>query len=194
MSPQQQQRTRRLIFFSLLAIACGIVLLLMPGLGLTPGLLIIAAGIGFLIPCVIAFVSPSPDAVLSAAAQRRFTRRFIVTQVVWFLTIILSLFLLDRFEPGTLRTLAALLPTIPILMLLHAIAGLIHDMDELQRRIELESIVIGTAIVGLGYTMAGLLQFAHAVQVNAGLALILVFPLIFTVYGLVKLFVQRRYL
>ena len=92
-----------------------------------------------------------------------------------------------------LRGLVALLPVLPIALVLRAVVRLIRDSDELQRRIDLEAIAIAALVVGMGYFTLGLLVDAQVLAVPGQVALIWALPLLCLVFGLAKCLAQRRY-
>jgi hypothetical protein len=91
------------------------------------------------------------------------------------------------------RGLVALLPVLPIVLVLRAVVRLIRDSDELQRRIDLEAIAISTLVVGMGYFTLGLLAAAKVLVVPGQVALLWALPLLCMVYGIAKCLAQRRY-
>jgi hypothetical protein len=109
-------------------------------------------------------------------------------------TILGSVWLLKQHvEDPTLRVLVALAPVPFVALAMRAMIRHIRDTDELQRRIEVESVSLATALVSLGYFAAGLLQAAKVIDVPSSVAMIWVFPLICFVYGIAKVLVSRRY-
>ena len=126
--------------------------------------------------------------------QRRYTRAMVVAMAAYAALLIVSLLLLRQIEGPGLRALVALLPVPPIALVLHAMIGYIRDIDELQRRIETESIGIASLTLSLIYFGAGLLQKAKVFDVDAGVAMIWVFPLLCGIYGVAKMVLTRRYL
>jgi hypothetical protein len=101
--------------------------------------------------------------------------------------------LLDAAGPGWPRVLVALLPAVLIALVIHAMLRHARDSDELRRRIALESVAIAAALVGTGYMAAGFLQSAGLIALPADAAMLWVFPSLCAGYGVVKLFMARRY-
>ena len=161
--------------------------------GWVPGLL---GGIGA--GCLLSglYYRLAPDACDSGtpAQRRRYLREFLPPMLAYALVVIGSVWLLRRINgPDWLRALVALAPVLPIGLALRAIARHIRNIDELQQRIELEAVSIATALVSLGYLAGGFLQLAKVIDVEAGDAMIWVFPLVCFAYGVVKIVVARRY-
>jgi hypothetical protein len=127
------------------------------------------------------------------ALRRRYLREFIPAMLSYVVALFLSLWLLKRIDVLWLRAVVALLPVPPVALVLRAIVRRIRDTDELQRRIELESISIATATISLLYMAGAFLQLARVIDLAAGDAMLWVFPLVCLVYGLVKSVVARRF-
>lgn len=137
-----------------------------------------------------------PDACDSStpAQRRRYLREFLPPMLAYVLVVLGSVWLLKRIDgPDWLRALVALAPVLPIGLALRAVARYVRAVDELQQRIELETISIATALVSLGYLAGGFLQLAEVIDIEAAAAMIWVFPLVCLTYGIVKIVVSRRY-
>jgi hypothetical protein len=127
--------------------------------------------------------------------HRHYLREFVPAMAAYAATLAISISLLKSGLLGhdALRAAIALLPAVPIAFVLRALLRFVRDSDELERRIELETIAIATAIVAQCYLAAGLLQSARVIDVDAAVAMIWVLPLLCGLYGIVKFFVARRY-
>ena len=93
-----------------------------------------------------------------------------------------------------LRAVVAVLPVLPIALMMGAGLRYLREIDELQRRIETEAIGIASLLVSLLFFAGGLLQKAQVFDVDAGVAMIWVFPLLCAIYGIAKMILTRRYL
>jgi hypothetical protein len=84
----------------------------------------------------------------------------------------------------------ALAPLLPALLMLRAYATFLNSIDEFQRRIQTEAIMISAAVVGFGSFAYGFLEewadFPH-------LPLIWVFPALIGIWGLAACIVRLRY-
>lgn len=135
------------------------------------------------------------DETYAQPASRRYIRALWPIMIGYSLTLFLSLWLIRRgIESVPLRALVAVLPALPIALLIRAALRYLREIDELQRRIETEAIGIASLLVSVLYFGAGLLQLAKVVQVDAGAAMIWVFPLLCLAYGIAKMVLTRRYL
>ena len=92
-----------------------------------------------------------------------------------------------------MRAAVALLPVLPLLLLLRVALRYLRETDELQRRIEIEAIGIASLLVSMLYFGGGLLVQAKVLSLNTGAVMIWVFPLIMLFYGIAKFFAVRRY-
>ena len=157
--------------------------------------LLFGLGVGLAVAALMRWRLPAPCDTAPAALRRRYTREIVVAMVAYTLALMLSLTLL-RAEPELglpVRVLLALLPVPPIAFVLRAMVRYIRDVDEMQQRIELEAVSIGTALVCVLYMAGGFLQAAKAIDIPAAAAMIWVFPLICVTYGIAKAVVIRRY-
>jgi hypothetical protein len=84
----------------------------------------------------------------------------------------------------------ALAPLLPALLMLRAYAIFLNRIDEFQRRIQTDAILISAAVVGFGSFAYGFLEewagFPH-------LPLIWVFPALIGIWGLAACIVRLRY-
>lgn len=136
---------------------------------------------------------PEPCDAAAPKLRRRYTRELMWAMAGYVVVLFASVWLLKRIEEPALRALVALAPVPPIALAMRAIVRYIRDVDEMQQRIELEAVCIATAFVSLLYLAGGFLQIARVVDVDAGAAMIWLFPLVCFAYGLAKIVVVRRY-
>ena len=179
----------------LLLLAAGASHLLLPGLvpdfieGLLSG-----GGVGLLVAGLIGRHLPDAADASTPALRRRYMREFAPAMAGYTVTIIGSIWLLKHHvEAPALRAMVALSPIPFVALAMRAMIRHIRDTDEMQRRIEVESVSLATALVSLTYFAAGLLQAARLIDVPASAAMIWVFPMICFVYGVAKIAVSRRY-
>ena len=77
--------------------------------------------------------------------------------------------------------------------MMHAALRYLREIDELQRRIETEAIGAASLLVALVYFAGGMLEKAEVVRMDAGVAMIWVFPMLCGLYGIAKMVLTRRY-
>jgi hypothetical protein len=94
--------------------------------------------------------------------------------------------------PG-LRALVALLPVLPIVLVVRILVQMVLAGDELQQRIDLEAIAISALGVSLGALTLSLLMVAGVINVTGRQALVWVFPAIWIAYGFARAWAARRY-
>lgn len=126
---------------------------------------------------------------------RRYLRWLIVSMSMYVSLLVTSLFALRAVpaDATALRAALGLLPVLPLLLLVWAFARYIREADEMQRLIELQSLALAAAGVGIGFLVAGFLDSAGVFTLNGGLTAILVMPALCGVYGIAKAIVQRSY-
>ena len=134
------------------------------------------------------------DDMYAQAAGRRYLSALWPAMVVYSLTLFASIYLIRRgIESVPLRGLVAVLPVLPIGWVMLAALRYLREVDELQRRIETEAIGAASLLVSLLYFAGGLLQMAKVIDIEAGVAMIWVFPSLCLVYGVAKMILARRY-
>ncbi|GHC03725.1 hypothetical protein [Thermomonas carbonis] len=135
------------------------------------------------------------DDMYAQAAGRRYLAALWPAMVVYSLTLFASIYLIRRgIESVPLRAVVAVLPVLPIGWVMLAALRYLREVDELQRRIETEAIGAASLLVSLLYFAGGMLQKAAIFDVDAGIAMIWVFPLLCGTYGIAKMILTRRYL
>ena len=166
--------------------------LALPVPDMTRGVLFGLGG-GLYLGAFIAWMQPDGCDASTITLRRRYLREFVPAMIGYLALLVASMLLLKRLEDPALRAIAALLPVLPIALVLRAIVRYIRDADELQRQIELEAVSIATALVSLVYMAGGFLQLAQVIDVPSGVAMIWVFPMLCATYGLIKAVVARRF-
>ena len=135
------------------------------------------------------------DEMYAQPAGRRYLRALWPALIGYSLALFASIFLIRRgIESVPLRGLVAVLPVLPIGWMMLAALRYLREIDELQRRIETEAIGAASLLVSLLYFAGGMLQRAKVIDLDAGVAMIWVFPLLCATYGIAKMVLTRRYL
>ncbi|MFO7339052.1 MAG: hypothetical protein C0P65_004430 [Lysobacteraceae bacterium] len=162
--------------------------------GHLPGLLA-GMGCGLLFAAVLFWFTPGDvhDCAPPALA-RRYYREFLLPMAAYVVVMLFWMRMVRAVELPALRVPVALLPALLIGLAMRAVARYVRDSDEMQRRIELESIAIGAGATAVLYMTLGFLQSAGLIAVPAAPAMLFVFPALCVGYGLARLFVARRYL
>lgn len=179
---------------TVLLAGAGLAAMLGMSLDNTVGGFVTGVGAGALFIALVLWFTPGdPDGCAPAALTRRYRRDLLPPMLLYVAVMLCWKWLLGSTTLGWLRVLVALLPALLVLLTIRAMARYVRDSDELQRRIELESVSIAAAIVGGAWMTGGFLQSAKLIDVPATLAMLCVFPALCLGYGLVKLVIARRY-
>ena len=157
-------------------------------------------GAGYLLGALLFLLVPRwwrqhCDDMYAQPAGQRYLRALWPALIGYSLALFLSLWLLRRgIEPLPMRALVAVLPVLPLALMMRAALRYLREIDELQRRIATEAIGIASLLVSLLSFAGGLLEKAQVFDVDAGAAMIWVFPLLCAIYGIAKMILTRRYL
>jgi hypothetical protein len=158
-------------------------------LGLVTGL-----GVGGLFAAALLWFTPDMTDAVPKRLARRYQRDVALAMGTYVIVMLFWKRLLDSVDAVWLKWIIALFPALLVCWVMRAFVTYVRDSDEMQRRIELESGAIAALLVSAVYLALGFLQSAKLIDVHAGSALIMVFPATCLMYGLVKIFVARRYL
>jgi hypothetical protein len=150
--------------------------------------------IGCFFGAALLWWTPDMSDAAPKAVMRRYQRQIAVTMGAYVLVMLVWKRLLDAVDATWLKVFIALFPAALVCWVMRAFVQYVRDLDEMQRRIELESGAIAALLVSAVYLAAGFLQSAKLIHVAAGPALIFVFPAMCLLYGVSKIFVSRRYL
>lgn len=127
------------------------------------------------------------------AAFKQYTRDFLIATVLYTAVLFASVSVLQRAElPKWAVVLVALAPVAPVVLMLRAYLTVLGKMDELQRRIQSEAILISAGFVGFGSFAYGFLEGAKVLPSIPG-ALLWILPAMIAVWGAVLPLVSRRY-
>lgn len=156
-------------------------------------------GAGYLLGAALFLLMPRwwrehCDEMYAQPAARRYMRALWPLMIGYSLALFASVWLLKRgIDSTALRAMLALLPAIPLALLLPVGMRYLREIDELQRRIETEAIGFAAVLVSLLYFAGGMLQKAKVIALDAGMTMIWVFPMTMLVYAVAKYIAVRRY-
>ena len=191
----------RLRLYGIVTIAAGFLLiaasvavpLLFPDIGSrAPALLGILGIAGLLAGSTMWWSDDLCDSAPRALRQRYF-REFFPPMFGYAALMLFWKPLLASVGTNWLRVAIAVLPAVMVLLSLRSIMRYVRDSDEMQRRIELESIAIAAGFTSAAFLTAGFLQSAQLIAVPAAKAMLMVFPCVCVAYGLAKAVIARRY-
>lgn len=196
--------TMRLVMWIFVAIAGGALALAAAGrflLGWADGVVGMWTGIGagYLLGAALFLLMPRwwkthCDEMYAQPAGRRYLRALWPAMVTYSLTLFASIWWIRQgIESLPLRGLVAVLPVLPIAWMMRAALRYLREIDELQRRIETEAIGIASLLISLVYFAGGMLEKAEVIGMDAGVAMIWVFPMLCAAYGIAKVILTRRY-
>ncbi|MEP6898517.1 MAG: hypothetical protein ABI870_08310 [Rhodanobacter sp.] len=128
------------------------------------------------------------------AVHKRYLREFIPAMLLYVALILLFGWRVPLIHSPLWRGVLAILPLLPVLLVIRAMIRVIRDQDELERRIDLEAIAVAATLTGFGFFSFGLLLSA---QVFSGMAAdavaIWVMPCLFGSFGVAKSLITLRY-
>lgn len=127
------------------------------------------------------------------AVHKRYLQRFLPAMAGYVALIALYGWLVPRTGSMSLRALLAVLPMLPVLLAMRAVALVVREQDELERQIDLQALAVAAVLTSCGFLSFGLLLSAGVIRgVPAELVALLVLPCFFWVFGLAKLALVLR--
>lgn len=183
-----------LFAISLGLIAAGVLLATTTGFNRTLAGIVAGLGVGLLFGATLMAFFPDAAATAPARVHRRYLRKFLPAMAAYVVMVVVSIMALKELaEPLWLRGMIAVLPVLPLAVAIHAFIVFLREVDEMQQRIELESLAVATAAVSLITLTAGFLQSAGVIAIRGSVALLWVFPMLCMTYGIAKAVLYRRY-
>jgi hypothetical protein len=122
-------------------------------------------------------------------ASKRYARDFTVTMIAYVIFIIVSRLILNNIEDSPWRFAIALLPVIPVILLVLAFLRYLAGIDELQQRIQLQAIGFAAGTTGLLTFAYGFLELVGFPQFST----FFIFPMMIMLWGLGLFYFTRRY-
>jgi hypothetical protein len=122
-------------------------------------------------------------------ASKTYLLQFVGAIVLYAAVVFFTVRLLEMLGNSPWRLLVTLLPMIPIGLGLLAFLRFFGEMDELQKRIQLDALAFS-------FILTGLLTFSYGLLQNVGLpqiSFIAVFPLMIAMWGLGHVIASWRY-
>ncbi len=95
-------------------------------------------------------------------------------------------------ESVPLKAVLALLPAVPVLIVIGLMIKRVMQSDESEQRLHLLALSIATGVVAALSLVGGFLAAAHVVALDGDI-LIWVFPALCATYGVARLLLARRY-
>lgn len=125
--------------------------------------------------------------------MRQYMREFIPAMGGYMLALPVSILLLLRVDmPIALKVAVALLPVVPMLLVMRAMLRHMLRQDEMQQRVELQAVAITCAVIGIATFSLGFLQNVRLLPSPPWL-LLWILPLMIGSYGIARALISRRY-
>lgn len=124
-----------------------------------------------------------------AVANRRYAVEFAISMIAYMVILVVSMNAINHGVTPQLKWVFALLPLVPIAFVFAAVVRYVGSIDELQRRILIESLALAagvTALLGITY---GFLEVAGLPRLSAWWA----YAAVMVAWIISQPFVARRY-
>jgi hypothetical protein len=123
---------------------------------------------------------------------RRYYREFFPAMLAYVLYMLFVWPYVRHIPDPVLRGAVALLPVLPIALVIRAMVRLVLGSDELEQRTHLVGLAVATAVVAVLSLAGGFLAAAHVVSLD-GSVLLCVFPALMLAYAAGRSWANRRY-
>lgn len=132
-----------------------------------------------------------PVSEATRQANRRYRRDMAIAAALYVAAVFAAAFAIRNLSPPyPAVVLLAVLPVAPALLMLRAYLVYSRSLDELQRRIQSEALIVAAGVVTFSSFAYGFLEewadFPH-------IALLWVFPAYSVVFGIAHILIRRRY-
>ena len=132
-----------------------------------------------------------PVSEATRQANRRYRRDMAIAAVIYVAAVFAGAFAIRNLSPPyPVVVVLALLPVAPALLMLRAYLVYSRSLDELQRRIQSEALIVAAAFVTFGSFAYGFLEewadFPHV-------PMLWVFPAYSFIFGIAHIVIRRRY-
>ncbi|MGH8157796.1 MAG: hypothetical protein ACREPQ_06725 [Rhodanobacter sp.] len=124
--------------------------------------------------------------------HRRYQREFWPPMLAYVAIMFLLWPLLPKVHNAWLEVVLALLPVVPVLVVMRAMVRLVLGSDELEQRIHLIGLAVAATVVSSLSLVGGFLAAADIVKLD-GAILMWVWPTLVVVYALARGWASRRY-
>ena len=131
----------------------------------------------------------STSTTTPTAAGRRYAVEFSISMVAYVIVLTLSIKAIEHGLPPALKLVFALLPLIPIAFVFAAIVRYLSSIDELQRRIQIESLSLAAGSTALLAITYGFLETVGLPHVSAWYT----YAAVMIAWLIAQPFVARRY-
>jgi hypothetical protein len=122
-------------------------------------------------------------------ANRRYALEFTLSMLAYAVVLIISIKAINHGLPPALKLLFALLPVVPVAFVFAAIVRYMGSIDELQRRIHIESLALAAGITALLAITYGFLETVGLPRLSAWY----MYAAVMIAWLVAQPFVARRY-
>lgn len=124
--------------------------------------------------------------------HRRYYKEFFPAMLAYVAIMLFVWPYLSAIEQPVLKGVLALLPVLPIALVIRAMVRLVLGSDELEQRTHLVGLAVASALVAVLSLAGGFLAAAHLVTLD-GTILLSVFPCMLVAYSAARSWANRRY-
>lgn len=128
---------------------------------------------------------------MARVSKGRYNLQVLAIMAVYVVLMLFEWPLVGKTEGLALRTLLALLPTLPVVVVIVLAARMVMRGDELEQRMHLIALSVAVGVISVASIVGGFLAVAKVWTVG-GDVLFWVFPLLCMVYGITRVVLVRR--
>jgi hypothetical protein len=128
---------------------------------------------------------------MARVSKRRYNLQVLAIMAVYVALMLFEWPLVAKTDGLALRTLLALLPTLPVVVVIGLMARLVMRGDELEQRMHLVALSVAVGVVSVASIVGGFLVIAKVWKVGGDI-LIWVFPVLCVTYGVTRVVLVRR--
>lgn len=125
----------------------------------------------------------------TTVANRRYAIEFTLSMLAYVVVLVISIKAINHGLPPALKLAFALLPIVPIAFVFTAIVRYVGSIDELQRRIHIESLALAAGITALLAVTYGFLETVGLPHLSAWFT----YAAVMLAWLIAQPFVARRY-
>ena len=129
---------------------------------------------------------------MSRFSARRYRIQIFAVMAVYVVVLLAVWPYARHAESMPLKAVLALLPTLPVLVVIGLMVRRVMTSDEFEQRLHLLALSVATGVVAALSLVGGFLAAAHVVAFDGDI-LIWVFPALCGTYGVARLLFARRY-
>lgn len=129
---------------------------------------------------------------MARVSKRRYNLQVLAIMAVYVALMLFEWPLVPRAQGLPLRTLLALLPTVPVMAVIVLAARMVVRGDELEQRMHLIALSVAVGAVSIASIVGAFLAMAQVWQIGGDI-LVWVFPALCLVYGVTRMALVRKF-